>query len=355
MMRKKIPRSIVSNFASKHLKEWFLQEKRSFPWRNSPSPYGVWVSEVMLQQTRASVVVSYFKKWMERFPTLSSLAQASVEDVCKVWEGLGYYSRARNLQKGAQQLMQKGGEIPSSLEELKSISGIGPYTAGAILSFAFHKKAAAIDANVERVISRYKGIEGDLKTSANKKRLEQETLSFLPEEESWVIMEALIELGAMICKTTPQCLSCPLKEDCSAFLQKKTDQIPYKQKRQETIFLEKQVVVLLYQSYVLIEKKEEGKVLGGLFEFPSFPYLAHQNIEEEVFKLLGVNALFLEDLPSQNQSFTRYKIDLYPALLEVQEKKDIPGYLWYPMEDLVKDLPFSSGHKRILQRSLHRV
>jgi A/G-specific adenine glycosylase len=250
--------------------------------------------------------------------------------------------------------MQQGGELPPSLEKLRAISGIGPYTAGAILSFAFHQKAAAIDGNVERVISRYRGIEGDLKTSKQKKILEQETLSFLPEEEPWVIMEALIELGAVICKPVPQCFSCPLREGCSAFLQNKIDQIPYKQKRQETIFLEKQVALLLYQSDVLVEKKEEGKVLGGLCEFPSFPYQAQQDIEEEVLKRWGIRAVFLEELPSQNQSFTRYKIDLYPVLLEVNEKKEVPGFFWCPLEALSRDFPFSSGHKRILQTILLR-
>ncbi len=352
MFGKKVPGAIVSFFSVNLLKNWFLQEKRSFPWRNSPTPYAVWVSEVMLQQTRASVVISYFSKWMEHFPSLSSLADASVEDVCKVWEGLGYYNRARNLRKGAEQIMQKGGEIPSSLEELKSISGIGPYTAGAILSFAFHKKAVAIDANVERVISRYKGIEGDLKTSKNKKLLEQETLALLPEEEPWIVMEAFIELGAVVCKPVPQCLECPLQRDCSAFLQQKTDKIPYKQKRPETVFLEKQVVILLCDAHVLIEKKEEGKVLGGLFEFPSFPYQPYQNVEEEVLKTWGIVAAFVEDLAPQNQSFTRYKIDLYPTVLEIKERQEIPGFLWYPLEDLEKDLPFSSAHKRILQKSL---
>jgi A/G-specific adenine glycosylase len=321
----------MSLFSLNQLRDWFLQQKRSFPWRDSPNPYAVWVSEVMLQQTRASVVISYFKKWMNRFPTISSLSSASVEEVCKAWEGLGYYSRARNLHKGARQVMERGGKLPSSLEGLRAISGIGAYTAGAIVSFAFHQKAAAIDANVQRVMSRYKGIEGNLKNSKYQKLLEQETLAFLPEEESWIAMEALIELGALVCKTIPQCDSCPLRNDCHAFLKGKTDQIPYKQMRQKTIFLEKQVVILLHQSHVLVEQKEEGKVLGGLFEFPSFPYLMDQNIEEEVLKLWGLSALFLEDLPLESQSFTRYKVDLYPALLEVQEKKEVPGFLWYPL------------------------
>ena len=338
-----------------HLRVWFIQNRRSFPWRENPTPYAVWISEVMLQQTRASVVVSYFNKWMKRFPSLSLLAEASLEEVFKVWEGLGYYTRARNLQKGAFQLMQGNGEIPNSLEKLLQISGIGPYTAGAILNFAFHQKAVAIDGNVERVVSRYRGIEGDLKKNPIKKRLEEEALVLLPESEPWVVMEALIELGATYCLPKPHCAACPLKESCVAYLTHMTDQIPFKRKRQETVFLTKQVIILLHNSEVLIEKKEEGGLLGGLAEFPSFPYLADQNIEKEVLKRLNLKAVFEEELGLQRQSFTKYQVELHPSLLSIDQKIEVPGFSWYSLEELEKIVTFSSGHKRILKDLLKQV
>ena len=348
MYRKKV--------TTQSLKAWFLQNKRSFPWRDSPTPYAVWVSEVMLQQTRASVVVTYFGKWMKRFPTLSSLAKAPLEDVFKVWEGLGYYSRARNLHKGAIQIEQKGGELPSTLNELLQISGIGPYTAGAILSFAFHQKAAAIDGNVERVVSRYVGLEGDLKKEPIKTRLKEQTLALLPDRDSWVVMEALIELGATHCLPNPTCSKCPLNKTCFAYRNQVTDFIPFKKKRQETIFLEKQVVILLDNAGdVLVQKKEEGKVLGGLAEFPSFPYVVSQNVEEEVKRLLGIEAIFQEDLKQESQSFTRYKLELYPSILRVSQKVEVSGFFWYPLEELERDLTFSSGHRRILRQLLCSV
>jgi A/G-specific adenine glycosylase len=341
MYRKKV--------TTESLKAWFLQNKRSFPWRDSPTPYAVWVSEVMLQQTRATVVVSYFTKWMKRFPTLSSLAKASLEDVFKVWEGLGYYSRARNLHKGAIQMEQNGGELPSTLSELLKINGIGPYTAGAILSFAFHQKAPAIDGNVERVVSRYIGIEGDLKKEPSKTRLKEETFALLPNDEPWIAMEALIELGATHCLPNPTCNQCPLSKTCFANLKGVTKLFPFKKKRQETIFLEKQVVILLdNEGNVLVQKKEEGKVLGGLAEFPSFPYLPDQDVEAEVKKLFGIESVFQEDLKQESQSFTKYKVELYPSILQVFQKMEVPGFFWHPLEDLEKDLTFSSGHKRIL-------
>ncbi len=353
VFRKNMYRKKVTTEA---LKAWFLENKRSFPWRDSPTPYAVWVSEVMLQQTRASVVISYFNKWMKRFPTLSSLATAPLEDVFKVWEGLGYYSRARNLHKGAIQIEQNGGELPSTLNELLDISGIGPYTAGAILSFAFHQKAPAIDGNVERVISRYIGIEGDLKKEPSKTRLKEATFALLPDREPWVVMEALIELGATHCLPNPTCSKCPLSKSCFANRERATDLFPFKRKRQETIFLEKQVVILLDDAgNVLVQKKEEGKVLGGLAEFPSFPYIPDHNVEEEVKRLLGVEAIFQEDLKQESQSFTKYKVELYPSILHVAQKVEVPGFFWYSLEDLEKDLTFSSGHRRILKQLLLSV
>ena len=344
--RKKMPSTGIDS-----LKEWFLLEKRSFPWREEYStPYAVWVSEVMLQQTRASVVIAYFKRWMQRFPTLESLAVAPLEEVLKMWEGLGYYSRARNLRQGAIQILEEGGSFPNSLEKLLKIKGIGPYTAGAILSFAFHQKSPAIDGNVARVVSRYKGVFGDLTTSKAKKRLEEETLSLLPEIEPWIIMEALIELGATFCLPNPNCSKCPLQSNCYSFAYEVTDQIPLKKKRQETLFLQNQVAVIFFGSDVLVEIKEEGKVLGGLAEFPSFPYLADQNIEEEVLKRLGLEVDWQEDLSSQKQSFTRYQVDLYPSILRAKEKKNVLGCLWVCLDCLVEEFTFSSGHKKVLSQ-----
>src|SRR3990167_4180187 len=143
-------------FDHESLKRWFFINRRILPWRENPSPYEVWVSEVMLQQTRVSVVIPYFNRWMKHFPTISDLAKASIEAIIKVWEGLGYYSRARNLHEGAKYLLQfHAGELPDSPEHLKKVRGLGPYTIGAIRSFAFKQKAAAIDGNVLRVIARY--------------------------------------------------------------------------------------------------------------------------------------------------------------------------------------------------------
>ena len=187
------------------LLEWFEANKRVFPWREHPTPYRVWISEVMLQQTRAQVVVSYFDRWMKRFPNVEALAAAPIEEVIKIWEGLGYYSRARNLHKGAQEIVRKhGGRIPNTREALLELPGLGPYTAGAILSFGFHQRATAVDGNVLRVLSRFGWIAEDIGKIAARRKIEALAESLLDEKKPWVSAEALIELGATICLPQPR-------------------------------------------------------------------------------------------------------------------------------------------------------
>jgi len=174
------------------LKRWFLEVQRDFPWREDPSPYRVWVSEVMLQQTRAEVVVPYFERWMARFPTVEVLAEAPLDEVIKLWEGLGYYSRARNLHQGAQQIVRDyGGKLPNSADKLKKIKGIGPYTVGAILSFAFHQKVPAVDGNVLRVMSRYQRIEEDIAKQKTVKMIGQRVAEILPEKEPRIVIDLI--------------------------------------------------------------------------------------------------------------------------------------------------------------------
>ncbi len=317
--------------------DWFVAEKRDFPWRENPAPYGVWISEVMLQQTRASVVVGYYTRWMAKFPTIQSLAEAPIEEVLKVWEGLGYYSRARNLHAAAKSLPL--GELPSTYDELIKIKGIGSYTAGAILSFAFHQKAAAVDGNVSRVVSRYFGIEDDLTTAKNKAILSEKTLSLLPDSKPWVGMEALIELGATFCVRSPHCQKCPLASNCHAYLENKTALIPYKKNRKKTIHLAKQVCLILFGDEILLEVKKEGTLLGGLAQFPSFPYLDTLD--------LGFQLDWQEDLPKEKQSFTVYQEELYPSIYTTAEKKEVFPFKWYKINEL-DGMVFSSGHKRIL-------
>lgn len=206
----------MPSFNQKALVEWFNKQKRPLPWRKNPSPYAVWVSEVMLQQTQVAVVIPYFQRWMERFPTIQALAESSIEDAIKQWEGLGYYARAKNLHAGAKQVVANfDGELPSKVEALSRIKGLGPYTVGAIRAFAFHERSAAVDGNVLRFLTRYFAIEEDIAKIGTQKKITALAESLLPEKEPWVFAEALIEFGATVCKKAPLCFECPLNKSCA--------------------------------------------------------------------------------------------------------------------------------------------
>ncbi len=322
------------------LKNWFIKVKRPFPWRENTTAYSVLVSEIMLQQTVADVVVPYYNRWMERMPTLKSLSKAPLEEVLKLWEGLGYYSRAKNLHKAAIEIEDKfGGKVPETYEELISIKGIGPYTAGAILSFAFKKKAAALDGNVQRVLSRLLCLNDDLSSSKTAPKFKKILEEQLPEEEPWVVSEALIELGATVCKKKPNCKACPLRGSCLARKNHLELEIPVKSKKLKIELLERDVAVFVYQNEVLVKKQPEGQIMGGLYEF----------FYQERGASLPESFIIEETttLPHQKHSFTRYKVNLYPTLVKVKERVSFQDYEWIEQERL-QSLPFSSGHKKIL-------
>lgn len=334
------------------LREWFTEEKRDFPWRKNPSPYAVWISEVMLQQTQASVVIPYFERWMTRFPTIVALANAKEEEIIKIWEGLGYYSRARNLHRAAHYLLEHhAGELPKSYEQLIEVKGIGPYTAAAILSFAFHQKAPAVDGNVARVMARLFCIEADICALSTQKKLRELTYSILPDHEPWVVMEGLIELGATICKKSPECEECPLQRSCEGFQSGKAEQLPNRGKKSKVELLIRFVPVIRHEDYYLVQKRKEGKVMAGLYEFPYFEgkKIALKFLEEK----FGIKLSLKGKLTEVRHTFTCYRAHLFPVLLEAEQRNALQDHEWVSKEKM-KDLAFSSGHRRILQQIMER-
>lgn len=344
----------MHKFSLENLKHWFIEEKRDFPWRKNKAPYAVWVSEVMLQQTRAAVVVPYFERWMQRFPNISILARASVEEVIKLWEGLGYYSRARSLHVGAKYLVKHhGGNLPSDAKLLEKVKGLGPYTIGAIRSFAFHEKAAAIDGNVIRVISRLFCIEEEVESSLTQKEIRKNVEQLLPDTEPWVIMEALIELGASVCLRKPTCEKCPMQEDCLGYRLGKTEELPRRKKRVEMIDLQRSVSVIYHQRDFLVQKQKGKKVMADLYEFPYFETQSSIGVEEseQIESFYPAKLTFSKKLKEVKHSFTRYKAHLFPTLWKAMEKKEVAGFEWIFGPSLIL-LPFSSGHRRILMQIL---
>lgn len=334
------------------LVRWFRQHQRSFPWRDNPSPYEVWISEVMLQQTQASVVIPYFKKWMIRFPTVAALAAAPLDHVLKLWEGLGYYSRARRLHAGAIYLLEKhNGELPNDRESLMKIPGLGPYTVGAILSFAFHQKAPAVDGNVARVITRYSRIEGFIEKTSVQKQIYQQVIEMLPEENPWVAMEALIELGALVCGRQPKCGQCPLHKDCQAFTTNRVSRYPQKMEKKKTIQLMRAVAVIKDRDSFLVERSTENQLMSHLCQFPFHEI----SIEEDIVDFTsafqektGCQLLLLSCLDQVEHTFTHYRARLFPFLFKALEVSEKPPYQWIRKKDL-QLLPFASGHRTIFK------
>lgn len=342
----------MTYFDTLSLKKWFLENKRDLPWRENSTPYAVWISEVMLQQTQASVVVPYFLRWMTRFPTIQALAIAELDEVIKEWEGLGYYSRARFLHEGARYVLAAfNGQIPHEVSELKKIKGLGDYTVGAIRSFAFHQKAAAVDGNVLRVAARYFRIGEDISKPKTVKMIRELIESILPEAEPWIVSEGLIELGATVCGKKPRCGECPLKNTCQAYSAGVADRLPFKSSKIKTEFLYRAVAVISAEDCWLLKRGEKGKIMSDLHEFPYFETEQNGWSEKQLLKHIQnafeIEANFKKSMEEVKHSFTRYQVTLRPCLFEVSTRKDIPGYLWVERSDLRK-LAFSSGHKRIL-------
>lgn len=336
-------------FSMGEIESWFGECRRDFPWRKDRTPYRVWISEVMLQQTRASVVIPYFLRWMELFPNVKALYMAPIEQVIKAWEGLGYYSRARNLHRAAKQIVEEfGGEIPDTIEALRSIRGFGPYTAGAVLSFGFQKRAAAVDGNVLRVISRYFLIEENVCRPRVRQTIEEKAESLLDVREPWVTAEALIELGATVCTPKPRCEDCPLKKGCLALQRGVAEDLPIKNIEKRSIPLHRTVLVIEHEGALLVKKGEAGKVMADLYEFPYFDKVkgGRKEVLECGEAFLGEEVKWVRKLPDLSHTFTKYKAHLFPVWVRSASRPEIYGCEWISISRL-EEFPFSSGHRRI--------
>lgn len=260
----------MSTPLGERLLKWYQDNARSLPWRNQPDPYAVWVSEVMLQQTRVDTVIPYFERWMERFPTLESLAEASQQEVLSEWEGLGYYSRARNLHKAAQIVNDEfSGELPRDVKDLCRLPGIGRYTAGAISSIAFAQDEPTLDGNIRRVLARVFGLHHPVHSNEAEKRLWEIATLYLPPGEAGEYNQALMDLGATICTPRqPQCTLCPLAEICTAFTLGIQAELPVKETRPKLSHHTITAAIIQRDGLVLIGQRPPHGLLGGMWEFP---------------------------------------------------------------------------------------
>lgn len=252
------------------LLDWYDANRRDLPWRQTKDPYAIWVSEAMLQQTQVATVLPYYQRFMERFPNVQALANASEDVVLKAWEGLGYYSRARNLQAGAREVVQRfGGQVPDTPSEIRLLPGVGPYMAGAILSIAFDRPEPAIDGNVFRVVSRVLTLSHDIAKPAVRRVYEDIVRGWIPERRRGDFTQALMELGAMVCTPrTPKCGECPLKQICRA-RDNRPEDYPVKKAKSENPVEQLVAVVLRRDRQFLLRKRPASGLLAGLWEFPT--------------------------------------------------------------------------------------
>lgn len=309
------------------LLEWFKGSARILPWRQNPTAYNVWVSEIMLQQTRVEAVKPYYDRFMKLFPTIEDLANAEEEVLLKAWEGLGYYNRVRNLKKAAVQICENyGGKVPYSYDEIIELSGIGSYTAGAILSIAYNKKVPAVDGNVLRVLSRIRGDYREIMDAKVKKDVEEDVLSFMPTEAS-AFNQAMMELGAMVCvpNGAPKCEECPVSELCYARKNNCSAELPVKTPKKKRTVEEKTVLIIQDGTKTVLKKRPSEGLLAGMYEFPMLEGVKTKEEVLEYLKNEGFQMLHIKKAPDGKHIFSHKEWHMKGYVIKVDELEPFAG------------------------------
>ena len=310
------------------LMTWYDEHRRVLPWRENSAPYRVWVSEIMLQQTRVEAVKPYFERFMEAFPGIQDLAQAPEDRLLKLWEGLGYYNRARNLKKAAQIVMEEyGGRMPDCREELLKLPGIGSYTAGAVASIAYGRAVPAVDGNVLRVISRYRADGRDMLNDKVRKSVEEDLQAVMPPDRPGDFNQALMELGAVVCipNGAPKCGECPWESFCQAHREGRETEFPKKAAKKARSIEKKTILVIQDAMKAAIRKRPAKGMLAGMYEFPSEE--GHLS-REEVLALLkekGLHPLRIQRLPDSRHVFSHKEWDMIGYAVRVDELEPVGG------------------------------
>lgn len=345
----------ISRFQHDLIK-WYQENKRDLPWRKSQDPYKVWISEIMLQQTKVDTVIPYFYHFTEKYPTPQKLAQAEEQEVLKAWEGLGYYSRARNLHTAVKEVVAKyDGQVPSDEKHLGKLKGIGPYTKGAILSIAFDQPVPAVDGNVMRVFSRVLHIEEDIAQAKTKKLFEKVVGEVISKEDPSSFNQGLMELGALVCTPKkPQCSLCPVNEHCQAFALGAEEKLPIKSKAKK----QKRVsyVALLIQDEqgrIVIEKRADNGLLANLWQFPMVPIkeVGFTHLESYVYREHGIPIQLQQKQGNLRHVFSHliWEIDIYQASIISGEKFQKNKQLKLVSKQELEQYPFPVPHQKMMK------
>lgn len=337
---------------SNPLLKWYDKNRRILPWREFPTPYRIWVSEIMLQQTRVEAVKFYFERFLSKLPDIQSLAEAKEEELLKLWEGLGYYNRVRNLQKAAIQIVEEyNGNMPDTYEELLKLKGIGSYTAGAIASIAFNRPVPAVDGNVLRVVSRIRMDEALITDAKVKAKVEKDIKEIIPLNRPGDFNQAMMEIGACVCLPNgmPICEKCPLQDICMAHFQRKELEFPKKAEKKQRKIEEKTVLIICNENKAALQKRPNKGLLAGMYEFPSLPgfYTA-----EEVTAYLaqkGLKILRIRSLEKAKHIFSHKEWHMQGYMVRIDElephnfTKDIEGWVFIEPEETKKNYPIPTA------------
>jgi A/G-specific adenine glycosylase len=350
------------------LLEWYSANARDLPWRRTRDPYAIHVSEIMLQQTQVKTVIPYWERWMRELPTLEAAAKASSAEIHKLWEGLGYYTRVRNLQKAAQTILERhAGVFPETFEAVLELPGIGRYTAGAICSIAFNQPKPILDGNVVRVLTRIFGIADNPREKKTNAELWQLAGALVSEaaklgagervvRPSSALNQSLMELGALICTPRlPQCLICPARSLCQAFKGNLTTELPNLGKREAATARRFVAFVVEHNGKFLVRQRPENTVNGHLWEFPNVE-VDGQPVQEAALakKLLGITPVKLESLTTLKHSITRYRITLNAFAFKVTERPVAAEGVWKSPAQM-RRLAFTAAHKKLVSLAIQRI
>lgn len=327
----------MSDFAEKLIAWQQVHGRHDLPWQQTRDPYAVWVSEIMLQQTQVSAVIGYYDRFMQRFPTIASLAQAEQDEVMRYWSGLGYYSRARNLHHATQTIMREhGGIFPKDFETIQTLKGIGRSTAAAISVFAFNQRQTILDGNVKRVLARLYAVNGWPGSPEVEKKLWQIAEQLLPEQGLPAYVQGLMDFGATLCtRSKPRCVECPMQTQCQAYQQQQVAQFPSPKPRKA--LPEKQVTMLMIvdAGEILLERRPNQGIWGGLWSLPELS--STQIAVPHVQQTLGMETETLEVLPVLWHTFTHFKLEIIPQPLQLTGRRPSlpPNMQWLGLTDAI--------------------
>lgn len=325
--------------------DWFQRAKADLPWRRTRDPYAIWLSEIMLQQTQVATVIPYYERFLERFPTVHDLAAAPLDNVLKLWEGLGYYSRARNLHRAAQMIVEQyGGAFPSTVEELRALPGVGAYTAGAIASLAFGVDTPVLDGNVIRILSRLFDITDDITQARARQALWELARRLVPSGRADLWNEALMELGRVVCTPrSPSCAACPLAQTCRARQLDAQEQRPVKKRRARTPHYDVAAgVINRDDGRFLIAQRRPDSMLGGLWEFPGGKREPGESLQEclqrEIREELGIAIAVGDQIGTIRHAYTHFRITLYVFLCSYiggdPQAIEVADWAWVALDEL---------------------